>query len=216
MPLPTFSHATQAPTMLLEMTPNIAATRLDIARRGVDKLQHAAILPTPLTEAAVESIARRPALTVASGELSVLRTGATRGADEPDRTKIGFHLADDDDTLATTSLRWWRGDPGRIVDNTLFAVTVGTVPVAVYEITALEDSQRFSDGIRHRFSGTLLARLVPRADVNIGTGLSCLVEDEFAAVARVHRDHPLHALAAHIMSTRVAVISGGPIGYLAP
>ncbi|WP_148046169.1 hypothetical protein [Nocardioides marmoriginsengisoli] len=69
----------------------------------------------------------------------MLRTDARAPADRdkyPDdpRNWMGFNVEHSDEELEAASLRWWRSDPRRVVDNELFAVTVATFPVAVYRI----------------------------------------------------------------------------------
>ncbi|HEY3549219.1 MAG TPA: hypothetical protein VGK17_24345 [Propionicimonas sp.] len=43
--------------------------------------------------------------------------------------------------LEETSLRWWRSDLAKVIANRLFVVTLGTYPVAPYDIAGLEDTQ---------------------------------------------------------------------------
>lgn len=89
-----------------------------------------------------------------------------------------------------------------MVDNELFVVTVGTFPVAVYRVTGLQDSvtRADEDAERHHYAGTLLARVTA------------------GMVARPCRPVSgyLQAATTQIMRSRIAVDSGGPIGYLMP
>lgn len=220
MSVPTFTLEPGAPATSKRMNPTVAAMRIGVARRAVDKLTATGVLPSPLTEAAVNNLAVRPLLQVTSGELTVLRTDSSKpAADEPDRDLIGFDLSHDDPTLEETSLRWWRSEPDRVLANRLFAVTVGTVPVAVYEIlTHLDTVHSGERQLRHRYGGTLLARLVPK-DSSTGTALlDASADAPFRTVTPMHdlQEHPLLDRAAQIMRSRIVVDSGGPVGYLEP
>lgn len=228
MPVPTFTLEPST-SGARPMNPTLAAMRIGVARRAIDKLTASGVLETPVTEPAVDSLARRPLLQVASGELTVLRTDSRKPAGrEDDRDVIGFGITDDDDLLTDTSLRWWRSEPERVVDNRLFAVTVGTIPVAVYEILLHRGTQSSGERqLRHRYGGTLLARLVPRGSAQ---GAQRLLEsdpgDAFEAITPVSEgEHPLltgpgstpaSSAVGQIMRSRIVVDSGGPVGYLAP
>lgn len=223
MALPTFTTAPRAADRPL--APAEAAIRLGVNRRAVDKLIAAGILPIPLDAGAVENLARRPRLAVTEGELTVLRTDARKPATDSDsRRWIGFHLEHDDATLAETSLRWWRSDPDRVLDNVLYAVTIGTVPVAVYQIQIHLDSIEVAGYQRHHYAGTLLTRIGPREPVNRTSEegpphtLDSRDGDPFVVTTSLRNpnQHELMGHALQIMRSRITVESGGPIGYLEP
>jgi len=200
MPLPTFDVAppTARPAT---MTRTRAASRLGLHPAGVDMLVHAGIVPQPLLAAGVSKLAARPYLQVADGELTVLRTSARApGYPGEDRAYVGFHADLTDAELEETSLRWWKSDPDRVLDNELFVVTVSTFPVAVYRIVDRVASKVREGEVEfhHHYSGQLLARVYPD------------LAPVFARAAPVH----LHRLAQQVMRSRIAVPSGGRIGYL--
>jgi len=207
MPLPTFA-APAAPTRRPDtLTRTQAAARLELNPAGVDKLVRAGILGTPIRTADVEPLTGREPLRVDSGQLTVLRTDARAEADREKyphdpRKWMGFHVEHTDDELAETSLRWWRSDWERVVDNELLAVTLATFPVAVYRILSKERSytRADEDSPRHRYAGELLARVHPGMTV----------------VLRQATPGHLRLLARQIMNSRIVVSSGGPIGYLEP
>lgn len=199
MSLPEFYSSLPAHSHFMKR--NEAAARLGIARASLDKLVRAGMLSLPIPVADVEAMANRPWLSVKEGQLTVLRTDARAEAHPgEDRRYIGFHVEHDRELLSETSLRWWRSTPEKVLDNELFAVTVSTIPVAVYRITGVagrmfrgdEDAPRFS------YEGELLS-MWPSAHIRSGTGYAALA-------TRVQQ----------IMGSRIAVASGGPIGYLSP
>ncbi|MBM0255565.1 hypothetical protein [Micromonospora sp. 4G55] len=201
MSLPTFApHPTPA-TPTATLTRAQAAGRLGLHPGGVDKLVRAGIFELPITGALVNELAARQRLRVTVGELTVLRTDARADAyPGEDRQFIGFHVDHTDDELEQTSLRWWRSDPARILDNVLLAVTVATIPVAVYRITG-RVGEKYRDGEeapRHHYAGQLIARVHPG------------MRRTYPQRTPAH----LRDLAKQIMNSRVAVASGGPIGYL--
>uniref|UniRef100_UPI003D8B0631 hypothetical protein n=1 Tax=Gordonia sp. B7-2 TaxID=3420932 RepID=UPI003D8B0631 len=203
MPLPTFyTRATRRSSGTLNR--NDAASMLGVSRRNLDKLIDANIVDEPISENIINEMAHREVLAVRSGELTVLRTAARAEAYDEDREWIGFHVDYDDDQLEETSLRWWRSDADRVRDNRLYTVTVSTIPVAVYDITDVQGSlQRPGEqGLRYHYSGALLARL--SRDPATGE-----VEVQYRT-----NDPALHSRAKEIMTSRVVVSSGGPIGYL--
>jgi|GEM_PF-1890715 len=213
MALPTFVTHPAAASAAQTIKPNAAAARLGISRGSLDKLVAAGILPTPISADTVEKLARRPMLAVASGELTVLRTAARAEAYDEDRTWIGFHIEHTDDEVTETSLRWWRCDPKKVIDNQLYAVTVSTIPVAVYNIRGVIGSyQRTTEsGSRYHFDGTLLARLGdgPRYAANHAAhGITT------NPLIHVNSNDSLHDRVQTIMNSRITVNSGGPIGYL--
>lgn len=206
MPLPTFASATE-PDGLETLSRTAAAARLELHVAAVGKMIRASMLPLPITAAAVDQLRGRPRLQVVDGELTVLRTDARAIADAgkyPDdpRRWMGFHVDHTDAELEDASLRWWRSEPGRVLDNELFAVTVATFPVAVYRIFGLEASRTRADedAQRHHYAGQLLARVTP------------------GMIVRWREPIPGHLRARvdQIMSSRITVASGGPIGYLEP
>lgn len=207
MPLPTFVPAEAAAPRARTLNRTQAAARLGLNGPGVDKLVRAGMLTVPIELEEVERLAGRQRLRAATGELTVLRTDARAEADpvrypHDPRQWVGFHVEHTDAELADSSLRWWRSDPERVRDNVLFAVTVSTFPVAVYAITDRIDSfQRAGEAwLRHHFAGDLLARAHPR----------------MVATYRQDVRGDLRELARQIMTSRIAVDSGGPIGYLEP
>lgn len=184
---------------------SVTAARLGIAYGSVGKLVRCSILPLPIPAALVDKLAARPDLVVVDGELTVLRTGSKEPANpgkypEDSRAYIGFDMGHSDAELEETSLRWWRSDPEIVRDNQVLAVTVATVPVAVYRITDHVDTYTRPDENRprHHYAGQLLGRL--------GADLE----------PRMRQDTPgdLRALARQILTSRIRTSSGGPIAYL--
>jgi hypothetical protein len=203
MPLATFVAAAAPDNAQEFLTRAQVAARLELHLAAVDKLIRAGIINAPLMATEIGMLARRPFLQVVEGELTVLRTDARADAyrDEgDDRAYIGFHTEHSDQELEQTSLRWWRSDPERVVDNELFVVTVGTFPVALYRITERLSTKvrEDEDRPRHCYGGQLLAR------VHSG------IQNTFA------KDMPgyLQERARQVMNSRIVVSSGGPIGYL--
>ena len=207
MALPVFSP-TSAPTVDVEtLSRAAAAARLEVHAAHVNKMVAAGMLPLPITTASIEPLRGRPRLQVTAGELTVLRTGARRAVDPGEfpgdaRRWIGFHVDHTDAELDETCLRWWRSDPDRIVGNELLAVCVGNFPVAVYRVTGVADTvtRQDEDAPRHHYNGTLLAR----------------VTRGMVATRREQLPGHLRRLTDQIMGSRIAVESGGPIGYLEP
>jgi hypothetical protein len=200
MPLPTFDVAPPA-ARPATVTRTHAAERLGLHPAGVDMPVHAGIFPTPMLAANVHKLASRPYLQVADGALTVLRTHARApGYPGEDREYVGFHADHTDAELEETSLRWWKSDPERVLDNELFVVTVSTFPVAVYRILDRVASKVREGEVEfhHHYSGQLLARVYP--------GLAPVFPRATPA--------PLHNLARQIMGSRIAVPNGGRIGYL--
>jgi hypothetical protein len=182
------------------LTRTQAAALLGISPTGVDKLLKVGLFPTPIATALVLDLAARPRLEVLQGALTVLRTSPPSAASEGDGRRIGAHLDMADDELTWASLGSWRCDPAVVLANELFAVSVSTIPLAVLRVTGAERPVRFDDGqLRHRFTGELLARLDPDLSARVLTAEAAL-----AGAAR------------QILTSRVSVSSGGPIGYLAP
>jgi hypothetical protein len=207
MPLPKFAPATtlQPPPETLNRTQ--IASRLGLNGPGVDKLIRAGILRSPFKTQDVERLEGRDRLQVIEGELTVLRTDARAEADTAkypidDRRWVGFHVEHTDEELADSSLRWWRCDPVRVVDNELLVVTVATFPVAVYRIVGKAETIVRPDETttRHRFEGHLLGRVHP--------GMTSTFPQNTPGHLRV--------LTKQIMGSRITVSSGGPIGYLEP
>ena len=203
MPLPVFpasSRRKQAVTATL--TRNEAAARLGLSLALVDKLRRSGILETPTLTATVDQLAARPLLSVLEGELTVLRIDARTAAYPGEgRQYMGFHIEHTAAQLEAASLRWWRSEPARVLDNQLFTVTVSTVPVAVYRVSTHLGSiyREGEDQPRHHYGGTLLALIHP--------GI---------AEIKVLPDTPDHLRdrVEQIMSSRIEVSSGGPIAYL--
>jgi hypothetical protein len=185
----------------------VAAARLDLHVAHVDKMVRAGMLRLPITVPSIERLLGRPKLRVVDGQLTVLRTDARQDADRAkyphdSRRWMGFHVQHTDTELDETSLRWWRCDPARVLDNELFAVTVATFPVAVYHVTGHRESytRPGEEGPRHNFVGKLLARTSPG----------------MVAAPREPMPGHLRPLVERIMASRITVSSGGPIGYLEP
>lgn len=208
---PTFTLNHSSGDVPPTMTVNAAAAALGISANTLRyKVIPAGILPTsPIPSHRVTTLAARSFLGTPhpGGHLTVLQTGATSTDvdTEDDRARIGFHLDYDDAELEATSLRWWRSDPYHILENRLFAVTVGTIPVAVYEITDVVEGRPWpTPGSlpRHHYAGTLLARL--RRHPDNGLPDTWVAPDlDTAATEAV----------STIMGSRIAVKAGGPIGY---
>ena len=207
MPLPTFAAPTNSPARPEILNRTQAGARLGLNGPGVDKLVRAGILDLPIRTDDVERLMGRDRLQVTAGELTVLRTDA-RALSDPvkypmdNRRWMGFHVEHTNDELAESSLRWWRCDPERVVDNELFTVTVASFPVAVYRIlgksaTIVRPDETSS---RHGFAGQLLGRVHP------------------SMVMTFPQDSPgdLRLMARQILNGRITVDSGGPIGYLHP
>ncbi|WP_206492378.1 hypothetical protein [Rhodococcus sp. KRD162] len=201
MPLPTFTTISNTPAPSPTMTRTDAATKLGLSPTALDKLVHSGILDLPIPTERVSALADRPLLSVTSGELTVLRTDSPQPAsDDDDRTVIGFHTSMENEEICDTSLRWWRCDPARVVDNKLLVVTIATIPVAALLVTAhIAQAPSGKRTVRHRFDGRLLARL--QADGRV------VQVSEVADLGRRVRD---------LMHSRIITISGGPIGYLGP
>jgi hypothetical protein len=185
----------------------VAAARLELHVAHIDKMVRAGMLPLPITAASVDQLLGRSKLRVVDGQLTVLRTDARQVADRSkyphdSRRWMGFNVQHSDDELEETSLRWWRCDPARVMDNVLFAVTLATFPVAVYRIVAHKEfyTRPDEDTPRQRFTGELLARITPG---NLAT-------------TREPIPGHLRPLVDRIMASRITVSSGGPIGYLEP
>lgn len=207
MPLPTFAAPTNPPARPETLNRTQTGSRLGLNGPGVDKLVRAGILDLPIRTDDVERLIGRDRLQVTAGELTVLRTDARASSDPvkypmDNRRWVGFHVQHTNDELAESSLRWWRCDPERVVDNELFTVTVATFPVAVYRIldktaTIVRPDETSS---RHSFAGQLLARVHP------------------GMVMTFPQDTPGHLrlVARQILNSRITVDSGGPIGYLHP
>lgn len=201
MPLPQFAATT--PTRSRQnLSRNEAAQRMGISRNNFDKLIDAGLVAEPLAETVIDDLAGRAHLVAIAGELTVLRTAARDAAYDEDRVWIGFHLGHTDTELTETSLRWWRADPDRIINNQLYAVTIATIPVAAYRITEVTGQRPDGTKTRYHFAGELLARLT--ADHN----------DTPTIDYRITADHGLYQHVKQIMTSRITVNSGGPIGYL--
>lgn len=215
MSLPDFVPTPSARTSATTLAPAAAAVALGISRRSLDKLLDSGILPRPIPKALIDVLTQRERLAVSAGELTVLRTASKAPAIEEDRDHIGFHLDYDNAELEATSLRWWRCDPERVLANRLYTVTVATFPVAVYEVTEVLDTTIRDDerDPRYRFAGTLLTRLQSRKAARPEDIIFADVENT-AVVTSPARQHPLLPRAQAIMTSRVTVDSGGPIGYL--
>jgi hypothetical protein len=207
MPLPVFADHQPAPRPAT-LTRTQAAARLGLNPAAVDKLIAAHVLSLPPTADEIERLASRDRLVVTEGELTVLRTDSRADADPANqpptdtRRWVGFDAGHSDPELGASSLRWWRCDPHRVEDNELFVVTIGTVPVATYRIRGLDGThQRSSESWqRYSFDGQLLARM------------------HHGLAVRYYENTPGHlkALTRKIMTSRIVVNSGGPIGYLEP
>lgn len=219
MPLPDF-HLADTASETATMAPAAAAVALGLSRASLDKILGAGLLPTPIPADAVGRLAARPWLAVARGELTVLRTTTRREAPEeaPPRDYIGFDVSMTDDELEAASLRWWRGESVRMLDNEIFATTLGTFPVAVHALTGIVDSVRNGRELRHHFAGELLARVESREAVVKAGRQGAIVESftdlDWVITAPQPRHHPLLGRALTIMRARVSASSGGPIGYL--
>lgn len=205
MPLPTFAAPTNSPARLETLNRTQAGARLGLNGPGVDKLVRAGILDLHIRTEDVERLMGRDLLQVTAGELTVLRTDA-RALSDPvkypmdNRRWMGFHVEHTNEELAESSLRWWRCDPERVVDNELLAVTVATFPVAVYRIlgkaaTIIRPDETSS---RHGFTGQLLGRVHP--------GMTMTFPQDTPGHLRL--------MARQVLNSRITVDSGGPIGYL--
>lgn len=206
MPSPVFASADSPRPLPPTLSRTQVAASLGVNGPAVDKMVRAHLLEPPFRADRVADLALREQLRVVENELTVLRTDAKAPAEDgrqpvhDTRTHIGFDVELTDDELEASSLRWWRCDPLRVIENELLAVTIATFPVAVYAIREVVDTHQ-RDGEawqRYHFSGVLLARVFP--------GL----------VVRTRPRSPglLREKALQIMASRIAVESGGPIGYL--
>lgn len=186
----------------------VAAARLEVHVAHVDKMIRAGMLDIPITEDAVADLrVNRTVAEAVEGELTVLRTDARAPSDtekHPDdpRKWMGFHVDHTDAELEETSLRWWRSDPARVVENELFAVTVATFPVAVFRINGVLETiiRRGEDAPRHQYDGTLLARATRGMRVSLKEPMPGHLKETVR----------------QIMESRITVNSGGPVGYLEP
>lgn len=207
MPLPAFAPTRTTPRPHT-VNRTMAAARLEVNGPAIDKLMRAGLLSTPIQAAEVDRLAGREWLEVIAGELTVLRTDARDIADPAKmpstdtRALVGFHVDHSDTELIDSSLRWWRADAGRVLENVLFTVTVATIPVGVYALHALAGThQRPGEKwLRYHFNGTLLARMHRGQTISYAENTSA----------------DLRALARTIMSSRVSASSGGPLAYLEP
>jgi hypothetical protein len=158
----------------------------------------------------VHQLSLMPWLRVKEGELTVLRTDSRtpNGYPGDPRKFEGFHVDMDDRAVADACLRWWRSDPARVQANQLFSVTIATFPTAVFSVSRADERDGLPASIRvahenfarHRYNGTLLARIRRDRSLWIADGLP---EDVEAPVRQ-------------IMRSRVYTKSGGPIAYLEP
>ncbi len=171
------------------------ATLLGLSPGGVKKLTRAGILHPDnglYPRADVETLATRPLLSVDLGEITILRANGS-----PDGPPEGLHVNLDDTLLRTASLGPWRVDPRRVLRNQLFVACVATIPIAVFRITGIADTQAVSSNTianrnRYRFSGELLGRL----------GQPPTTNDPWATHANI------------ILTSRIISDSSGPIAYL--
>lgn len=208
MPVPTFSVSSRpAQASVQALSRSQAASRLSVSMGSLDKLISAGMLgEPPIHLEPVERLQAMKTLEVASGELTVLRTAPRAACVFPNegRDWIGFHVEMSDDEVSRASLRYWRSDPEKVLDNVLFAVTVATFPVAVFQITehvdtiVREDEKKARP--RHGYGGVLLARR--------GRGGQIVSNDGTSA--------DLIERALQVMGSRVIADSGGPIAYLGP
>jgi hypothetical protein len=160
------------------------------------------LLPPAPTDSDVARWEGRPSLSLATGELTVLRTDSREPAPQepsPPRDWIGFDVAMSDAELEAASLRLWRCKPIRVMNNELFVVTIAEFPVALYLLGAHVGSYRVGDEEfdRHHFVGDLLARL--DSDLKVDTRPSPAMSESDIRT---------------IMGSRIRTSSGGPIGYL--
>ncbi|KRE28265.1 hypothetical protein [Agromyces sp. Soil535] len=207
---PTFATSPLEETA--SITKRQAAGALGLNMASLTKMVRAGMLPLVddargrVDAKTVDRLTGRPRLVTTHGELTVLRTDAGEPSKSryPDdnREWLGFDVGFTDEVLAAASLRWWRCNPERVVDNGLFAVTVATFPVALFMLgadahagTIQLDNEGFE---RHHFEGLLLAR--------VGPGM----------VTRFSPDLPdwLAVPAEQVMSSTIEVSAGGPVGYL--
>ena len=172
---------------------------------GVDQLVRAGVLENPLAISGVEHLASRPQLQVTSGELTVLRAKARQPADprlwpEDPRPYVGFHAEHSDRELDETTLRWWRSDPRRVIDNELFACTVSGFVMAVYLITDLAATlvTTARQASHHHYLGQLLGRVHAADPAGRTTG---------AVPER------LRARVELLLRSRVAIRAGNSIAY---
>lgn len=207
MPLPAFAPPANPPASPETLNRTQAASRLGVNGPGVDKMIRAGMLGLPIKTDAVDYLTGRDRLQATAGELTVLRTDARAEADPAkypmdNRRWVGFHVQHSDQELDESTLRWWRCDPERVIDNELLAVTVATYPVAVYRILGRAETIVRPDEAtpRHSFTGQLLAR--------VHSGMTVTFPQDTQGHLRL--------LARQIMNSRITVDSGGPIGYLEP
>lgn len=195
-----------------------AAARLGLSYDRLVKLIDAGFIAEPMLTLTIESLARRPYLAIdGPGELTVLRTGArTPANDWTGRPNIGASVDYDNAELASTGLGWWRSDPDRLLRNGLFAETVSTFPLATWDLNELVDSHGTDSDLRHLYAGTLLARLRYRYQVPDTEAIIFGVPEEQTVVTAPKEllGDPRVDAARLIMSSRIKVDSGGPIGYL--
>lgn len=162
----------------------------------------------------------RGELEVTAGTLAVLRTRGAHPSDDPLRPQLGVHTTFDNSYLASTCLRWWRGDPDRILACNFLVVTTGRIPCAIFEVDGLVDSQGSGTDRRHHFAGRLLARVKATAAIEPGdTRMNDLdgfhgEDDCFVSTADGRADPATLNHCRKILQSRVTSNSGGPIAYL--
>ncbi|WP_336794204.1 hypothetical protein [Gordonia malaquae] len=225
MTIPTFGSSTTL-AQPETITRHAAAVQLGITHKSLSMLITAGILTEPLLRADVDALAARDRLVGRSGELTVLRIGALTPASDPGRQFIGFAADIDDQQLADATLGMWRANPERVIGNRLYAVAMRTIPVALFAITGCPniDAPLVDDSgkLRYRFDGELLARIEPAAgrpgqptstaeNTIDGHGV---VPSSFWVRSTVDASSPYRAAVEAIMTSRIAVDSGGPVGYL--
>ena len=217
--LPTFTHISAVDADPV-MRRHDAAAQLNISYERLVKLIGAGLIPEPIPTLTIRSLAGRPFLAAHGGELTVLRTGARTAAnDSTNRPHIGAHIDYDNPELDATALGWWRSDPERVLRNRLFVETVSTYPFAVWDIDEHLGSRGEDTDLRHHYAGQLLARLRNRDNpIPDDEAIIFAMADEQTVVTSptALQRSPLVAAAQKIMTSRIRVDSGGPIGYLEP
>ncbi|MFD5083422.1 DNA-binding protein [Kitasatospora sp. NPDC058406] len=154
--------------------------------------------------AALQQLQARPAADLSvlgTPEVAVLRSDAPAKVDEPDREWIGFGAGLNEAQLLAALSGWWRCDPARVAAGGVLPVTVAGFVVAV--LTGLAEWE--GDGT----VGTAGRFRFPKAR------MAGYLTDLTAPVNAADPTDPEDArLAALLLGTRLASVSGGPIAYV--
>lgn len=223
---PRFATQEEATRETDQITKQVAAYRLGVPYSHLaDKFIRTQLIHDSKTLMAteVDALAERPFLQAVEGELTVLRAPGKKRDDNGDL--VGLSIEDTNDELERVTLGWWRGNADRVLHNRLFAVTVGGLPAVLWELTGIRsDSLIRGTEVRYQYSGNMLARVQRRDRVGeeYETEDKILFDDPRLGhcttfdARYVKKRSKLYEAVSMIMSHRIRVDSGGPIGYLTP